>query len=470
MTIINLEADWEKLAPDSPFPNLKRQPLYHQVRTLEALRQYDLVMNSYNTGTGKTFASLLYLFDLHQDNKTSPNQQKNILFIAPTNALISQHAQDIEDFVNNNSLDFKVLTTTAPDIRAIQSGLRSGETLYRRLRNYLEFETENIRRQPTVTVTNPDIFYYALYFRYHAHDRRNIFSEFIKRFDYIVVDEFHYYDYKQLANFLFAFALFDQLGYFEKTHQRKICLLSATPDDPVRTYLNRLFDTSRWTEISPHNEPPESDSFERVPTLTPLELTIQANTINEWLQSHNQQLAKNKKDGAVISSSLAQVNEAYSLLQTTIPTESMGRITGPESQEDRLQATARRLILATPTVDIGYNFVKKNKQRQNIDFVVLDARFGDELIQRMGRTGRVLGKAENSTPSQAIALLSSEAANALLAYDGQTLSRSKFKKIVKDCGQLPPKHTLTGYIRTYAITESFWPIYQFGQMLLRYIH
>lgn len=88
---------------------------------------------------------------------------------------------------------------------AIESGLRPGETLQRLIHNYLEFELQVTRRQPLILVVNPDIFYYALYFRYGAHDRRNVFERFLTAFDYIVVDEFHYYDYKQLANFLFAF-------------------------------------------------------------------------------------------------------------------------------------------------------------------------------------------------------------------------------------------------------------------------
>ena len=100
-----------------------------------------------------------------------------------------------------------------------------------------------MRRQPIILVVNPDIFYYALYFRYGAHDRRNVFERFLTAFDYIVVDEFHYYDAKQLANFLFAFALFDQFGYFD-ARGRKVCLLSATPAQTVVTYLDRIFDNA----------------------------------------------------------------------------------------------------------------------------------------------------------------------------------------------------------------------------------
>lgn len=462
MTTLHLLPHAEKLARDNPL-GLARWPLYHQVRTLEALREHDLVMNTYNTGTGKTIASLLYLFDLKDAGK-------NVLFIAPTNALLAQHATDIAKFVAVNSLDFKVLRVTAAEMRAIEReqrpDQRPGETLQQLIRNYLEFDPVAVRRQPIILVVNPDIFYYALYFRYGAHDRRNVFERFLTAFDYIVVDEFHYYDAKQLANFLFAFALFDQFGYFA-ARERKVCLLSATPAQTVVTYLNRIFD-QRWTRIGPDNEPPETAKLETMPALTALTLEIVAGELREWVASGAAQVGdwlRQGQDGAIISSSLAAINDVYARLRRTVDNADMGRITGPEPDAERTRATARRLILATPTVDIGYNFVKLDKQRQHIDFLVCDARYGDELLQRIGRAGRVLGQSETTVPAQAVAVLLPEAAAALAAHDGETLTRSEFAAVVGACNQLPPKHSLTGYIRCHAITECFWPIYQVGKML-----
>ena len=459
MTTITLLAQAEKQAQDNPF-NLHRWPLYHQMRTAQALRNHDLVMNTYNTGTGKTVASLLYLFELQGSNK-------NVLFIAPTNALLSQHAEDIEYFVMQNGLDFKVKRVTAADIRDIESGRRPGETLQRLIHNYLEFEAQTVRRQPLILIVNPDIFYYALYFRYGAHDRRNVFERFLTAFDYVVIDEFHYYDYKQLANFLFAFALFDQFGYFE-VRNRKVCLLSATPTPAVVEYLDRLFG-ERWTRIGPDNEPTESKALSLTPALTPLTLEILDSDLVDYSIAQHTQIVQwvvqDKLDGALISSSLARVNATYARLRSVLDEKRMGRITGPEPEVERMLATARDLILATPTVDIGYNFVKKGKQRQNIDFLICDARYGDELLQRIGRAGRVLGQAESNMPSYALALLSTEATQALHAYDGQTLTRTEFAKIIHTCPELPPKHSLTGYIRSYAIMECFWPIFQLDKMM-----
>jgi CRISPR-associated endonuclease/helicase Cas3 len=462
MTTIRLLPHAEKLAADNPL-GLARHPLYHQMRTLEALRNHDLVMSTYNTGAGKTIASLLHLFDLNGTGK-------NVLFIAPTNALLAQHAADIERFVADNKLDFKVLRVTAAEMRAIEReqrpGHRTGETLQQLIHNYLEFDTVAVRRQPIILVVNPDIFYYALYFRYAAHDRRNVFERFLTAFDYMVVDEFHYYDAKQLANFLFAFALFDQFGYFE-VRQRKICLLSATPAQSVVMYLDRIFG-QRWTRIGPDNEPTNGEALETTPALTALTVEIAGVTLEDWLDQGAavvQGWLRQGQDGAIISSSLASINAAYARLRRTIDVDEIGRITGPEPEEERQRATIRRLILATPTVDIGYNFAKLDKTRQPIDFIVCDARYGDELLQRIGRAGRVLGQAETTAPSAAVVVLPNEAAAVLAEHDGKTLTRSEFAALIRTCSQLPPKHSLTGYIRSHAITECFWPIYQIGKML-----
>lgn len=463
MTTLTLLPQCEKLAPENLF-NLDPPPLYHQIRTLEALRNFDVVMNTYNTGTGKTRASLLHLFDLK-------DKRKKVLFIAPTNALLDQHAEDIEEFVTQYSLDYKVQRMNAAEVRALNDDLRSGEIVQRLIRNYLEFTPGEVSRKPLILVVNPDIFYYALFFQYYAHDRRNVFEQFLTRFDYIVVDEFHYYDSKQLANFLFALALFDEFGYFT-ARDRKVCLLSATPLPHVPAYLDRLFG-NRWTLIASENEPPESADYKVTPTLAPVTLTIESGEINAWVSNARQTLAgwiRQKLDGAIISNSLWRINQAYETLKSSVSEEHMGRITGPEPAEKRIVATARALILATPTVDIGYNFKKKDKLRQNVDFLVCDARFGDELVQRIGRAGRVLGKAQVNQPSQAIALLPPEAAEAMAGLDGQTLNRSEFARVVRECSQLPPKHNLTGYIRTWAITENFYPIFEMSKMMAPELH
>ncbi|MCA9998455.1 MAG: type I-D CRISPR-associated helicase Cas3', partial [Anaerolineales bacterium] len=454
MITINLLPHAEKQAESNPL-NLRRWPLYHQMRTYEALQQFDLVMNTYNTGTGKTVASLLHLHDL---------KGKNVLFIAPTNALIQQHSEDIEKFVRDYDLDFKVQPITAQTVRDIEQSNRPGRTLHHFIRNYLKYE-EDDRRRPLILVTNPDIYYYALFDQYGQNDQRNLFEDFMLRFDYIVIDEFHYYDSKQLANFLFVLAMYDQFGYFgDAYHQRKICLLSATPTGYVRDYLTDIFG-DRWTMVSPDNEPSESADLPTIPSLAPLTLTLIPGEINQWAEQNGRLLhswLNNKQDGAIISSSLWRVNAARQALLPHISDQHMRRITGPESAESRQTATKAPLILASPTVDIGYNFAKESKARQNIDFLICDARFGDGLLQRIGRAGRVLGKPQTNQPSRAIAILPDVAIESLKHLDGQTMTRAEFNQAINACDALPEKHRLTQYISSHAITECFFPIFKLG--------
>jgi CRISPR-associated endonuclease/helicase Cas3 len=460
MITLHLRPHAEKQAAANPL-NPDLQPLYHQMRTYDALADYDVVMNSYNTGAGKTVASLLHLFRLNGRNQ-------NVLFIAPTNALIEQHAEDIEEFIEYYHLDFKVQRITAATIRQIDGHDRPGQVLHHLIRNYLKYDDTAVRRQPIILVTNPDIFYYALFAKYGQHDQRNLLEDFILRFDYLVIDEFHYYDSKQVANFLFAFALFDQFGYFgHEDHQRKVCLLSATPTQHVRGYLDDSL-ANRWIELSPLNEPPESANLPTVPALSPLELTLIPSELNDWLVGQRYQVRdwlQAGEDGAIISSSLWRVNTARRDLLAVLTDEQMKRITGPEPPEARKEAAAYPLILASPTVDIGYNFTKKGKERQNIDFLICDARFGDELLQRIGRAGRLLGKTETTRPSRAIALLPDKAVETLAVLNGQTLDRAAFNQHIRDCPDLPEKHRLTQYVSSHAVMECFWPIFKLGAVM-----
>ncbi len=467
MITLTLTAQSEKVAPENEW-GLTPPPLYHQYRTARALSDpaTHLVVNSYNTGTGKTRASFLHLFALN-------GRHQDILLIAPTNALLGQHAEDAREFVQQYNLDYKVIPVTAATVRQyrqqiIAQGLysegqmRSGEVLFRLIQNYREFHPGEYRRQGLVFVTNPDIFYYALMFQYGTHDQRNLFQSFLTRFNTIIIDEFHYYDQKQLAFFLFFFAISKKMGYFEHTG-RKICLLSATPNNHVISYLNQLFGDN-WQHISPDNEPPESANLPTIPTLAPLTLTLTSDKLEDWGKANTDNLKiwlNQGEDGAIISDSLRRVNRLYAQLRRPLTEPNIGRITGPEPETARQAATGKPLILATPTVDIGYNFKKLGKTRQNIDFLVCEARFGDDLIQRIGRAGRVLGKTETDTPSRAIALLKEGALDALRSYNGQTLTRAQFKAIIQDRQDvLPHKHNLTGYIRTHAITEIFYPLYR----------
>ncbi len=452
---------------------LDREPLHHQWLTYQA-READIVVNSYNTGTGKTKAALLRLLDL-KDEYQKYHRNANVLFIAPTNELLRQHEGDVADFITHNKLPHLPLRLDAPTIRELATlhlddkFQRSGERLDKMLENPRSVLPEEQRKaakadSPYVLIINPDIFYYALYGLGNVHDQRVLFRHFVEDFRYIIVDELHYYNAKQLANFLFFIALLREWGYFGGNERRQVCLLTATPVSNVDRYFDNL--GLSITRVAPHDQPAD---LELKPALAPLRLHLfsEAETsdglvdkaaaarpsVLRWLADD--------QHGAFISSALWRVNLMFQQYKDL--GDRVGRLTGAERQGGREQAKRADLMMATPTVDIGYNFERENWPRQNIDFLLFDARTSDEFIQRLGRAGRVLSKEQTDVPSEAWAVVPDELTAALRERNGHTLTRQELNTIVK--ATLPVKNGIYDYIRSGAIIESFLPIFNYAQSL-----
>lgn len=431
---------------------LKKAPstsyLYHQQRTLDELHKNEVVFNTYPTGAGKTIASLLYLKENRDD----------VLFIAPTNELLRQHFDDIKDFINKNNIPHIVVKVDASVIEKIRENHRKGSTLYELLNNPLQFKEElsinNIEyegKRPVVIVVNPDIFYYCLYTNYNSLDKWNLMKTIIKKFKYIIVDEFHYYNSKQLANFLFFMLLSKEFGYFE--YGRKMCILTATPDKLVEEYLTR--GNIKYKIVSKENETEESINYEKLQTLSKLDLYI----TNEGLDEVINKIYKENKfedDSVIISQSIYRVNRLKEeLINRGIEKDNIGVITGAIKSEERKSSVKKPLILATPTVDIGYNFKKANKERQNIDVVLTEANTSDQALQRIGRAGRVLGKKIQNKRSKVILSVSDTIYNKFSEIQ-EEISRSELKDIIKEC--MPERNIMKKYVQSEGILELCFPI------------
>src|SRR5438876_940101 len=81
----------------------------------------------------------------------------------------------------------------------------------------------------------------------------------LRLFNYIIIDEFHYYKPKQLTAFLFFMKLSQHNGYIDSSaKKRQICILTATPRPQVTEYLNGLGIPIEWIrpgEIDPVDVP-----------------------------------------------------------------------------------------------------------------------------------------------------------------------------------------------------------------------
>lgn len=379
-----------------------RNALQHQVDVYHQVKDHDIVLDLAPTGTGKTKAGLATL--LHQPNFSA-------VYIAPTNALIEQQSKAAEQFIQDSQgqLNHFVQAVSAKEIRKWSNdrvGSRAGEKLYNLIRNPATVFPEVGANRPLLLVTNPDIFYYATFFRYNKLDQENIAYSFLTQFRTIIFDEFHLYDAKQLVSLLFYLIYLHEFGFFKQGV--KVILLTATPEPACEAALDLLAEKGiRITKIN--GEAGEK----QIPSQTAVSLEIRplpdrdelldaiAEEVSERFIRHPDQ------NGAIILDSKDHINRLVDHLQKRgLTQDQYGRITGSTPALDRHIAAQKPIILATSTVDVGFNFEREvESPRQNLDWLIFSARDRAAFWQRIGRVGRVLGKQQTDILSEAIAYL-----------------------------------------------------------------
>ena len=406
---INLEPRSIALCPNPDLPSglaqaFMNQTLQHQIDVYKAAETNDIILDLAPTGTGKTKAGLSVL---HHNSKS------NAVYIAPTNALIEQQTKAAKDFVSNAGLPHIVEAASAKHIKSWQDdlvGKRSGEKLYNVLREPATIFPKCGGGRPILLVTNPDIFYYATFFAYNKLDRGNIASEFYNSFSTVIFDEFHLYDAKQLVSLFFYLALSKVFNYFQ--YNRKVVLLTATPEPACEAALKTL----EYSGVKIARIDGESRTDHLIPSQAAVSLEVRkrldkneliseiANEVIQRLQTYPKQY------GAVILDSLDQINRLNDRLCDAGLEQLRGRITGVIEGEDRQKSAQRQVILATSTVDVGFNFEREvEPDRQNLDWLIFSTRDRFSFWQRIGRVGRVLGKKQTDIPSEVIAYLPEQA-------------------------------------------------------------
>jgi CRISPR-associated endonuclease/helicase Cas3 len=433
--------------------------LQHQVDVFEQSRNADIILDLAPTGTGKTKAGLTVL--LHQPTKSA-------VYIAPTNALVEQQTEAAEKFVREAGLPHVVKSASAREIKSWSNdkvGSRSGEKLYNVLRNPATIFPEVGASRPILLVTNPDIFYYAIFFAYNNLDRGNIASSFYTKFATVIFDEFHLYDAKQLVGLLFYLAYSHVFDFFK--HGRRIVLLTATPEPACEAALQSL--EKQGVRIKRVNGENESSNLLPSQTAVSLELRPRPDR-GEWLQVLADEvverfLERPDHNGAVILDSKYHIDCLATLLKEKGLGGKFGRITGSTPQPERKSAAQKPIILATSTVDVGFNFERHPAPtRQNLDWLIFSARDRASFWQRLGRVGRVLGKTETDISSEAIAYLPDVAWEQGLASIDISGGRTALKQTLENLPCLD-KPFLFAYWRSEAFLEIARPLLELENSL-----
>ena len=424
--------------------------LQHQVDVFEQSRDANIILDLAPTGTGKTKAGFTVL--LHQPTSSA-------IYIAPTNALVQQQTEAALKFVKEAGLPHVVKSASAKDIKGWSNdkvGKRSGEKLYNVLRNPSTIFPEVGANKPILLVTNPDIFYYATFFTYNRLDKDNIASSFYTQFATVIIDEFHLHDAKKLVGLLFYIAYFHVFGFFK--NQRRVVLLTATPEPACEAALESLGKQGvKIVRVDGENQ--NSSNLLPSQTAVNLELRPIPEKKDDFLLSIASQVVelieeKPNHNGAVILDSKDQINRLADILKNRGLDGKFGRITGSTPQLERQSAAQKQIILATSTVDVGFNFEKTPAPtRQNLDWLIFSARERASFWQRLGRVGRVLGKVETDIPSLAIAYLPDEAWKQGLENLDTTGGRNALKTTLESLRCLDKP-----FLRVYWCSEAFLEI------------
>ncbi|MEH2198703.1 type I-D CRISPR-associated helicase Cas3' [Nostoc sp.] len=434
--------------------------LQHQLDVFEQSQDADIILDLAPTGTGKTKAGLAVL--KHQPNNSA-------VYIAPTNALIEQQTEAAKQFVRDANLSHVVKSASAKDIKSWPDdkvGRRSGEKLYNVLRNPATVFNDVGANTPILLVTNPDIFYYATFFAYNNLDRGNIAAGFYTKFSTVIFDEFHLYDAKQLVGMLFYLAYSHVFRFFE--NGRKVVLLTATPEPACELALQNL----KQAGVKIARIDGEAGNTNLLPSQTAvnLELRPKPDSKEEWLTELAAEVVQRFRErpdenGAVILDSLDNINCLSTMLRQQGLGDDIGRITGPAPKKDRQRAMQCKIILATSTVDVGFNFERHPEpKRQNLDWLIFSARDRAAFWQRIGRVGRVLGKSETNIDSEAIAYLPANAWEEGLTSLDTTGGRTALKEVLETLPSLD-KPFLKAYWRSEAFLEIARPLLELEEML-----
>ena len=235
-------------------------------------------------------------------------------------------------------------------------------------------------------------------------------SVFYRSFATVIFDEFHLYDAKQLVSLLFYLVVSQVFGYFQ--NNRKVVLLTATPEPACDEALKVL----QQSGVRIYRVDGSQTTGDLIPSQTAVSLEIRPYpSKEEMIETVVQQVCDRRQQcpqqqGAVILDSKDTLNRINDGLKARGYQEDCGRITGDTPKEKRHDAAQKAVILATSTVDVGFNFEREIEgDRQNLDWLIFSARDRFAFWQRLGRVGRVLGKSQTQIPSEAIAYLPEDA-------------------------------------------------------------
>ena len=361
-----------------------RVPLYpHQVAMWEGWEEHPTMLLTARTGTGKTRAVMLPLIKRREWG----------VAVYPTNELLRDQVRAVEKFACDEGIEVAVWR---PDGGCDASKYSGAETVLVPIDGGLLDEWQKIMRcrsrgetlrrlldpdKPKIVFTNPDIVFLILGLHYHADP-----LEALRRYQTLVVDEFHLYQGVELAHGLVMMALARGLGIF-----RRLVLLSATPHPEVGAMLERVFSPTRiGTDGLPVGAPVCGRVATHAVEVTPVQLSggdPVERLVSELvsLKPELERLRLGMRDegyvpGVVIVNSVVNaIRLEDRLVQSGFAESWLAVIRGLSHRAVR-DTRGKLLALGTSAIEVGVDF--------RCDYLLFEASDAASFLQRFGRVGR----------------------------------------------------------------------------------
>jgi CRISPR-associated helicase Cas3 len=384
-----------------------RTPLYpHQVAMWEGWEKHSTMLLAAKTGTGKTRAAMFPVL----------KRREWAVAIYPTNELVRDQVRAVEKFAREEGVAPLVWT---PETWAEADGALSysqadhvlvpvdGFQLDRwQEAMHCKSRGETLRRlldpdKPKFVFTNPDILFLILGLQYHAEP-----FEALRRYETLIMDEFHLYQGVELAHALVMVALARGFGIF-----RRLLLLSATPHPDVSTLLDWAFGPVLIDMRIQDGVPSQSWRTAVHPVdVTPVQVT--GEDLVEMLVSRIadlrpqlEQLRREVPDAdyipavVIVNSVLSAIRLEDRLVEEGFARDSLAIVRGLSHRAIR-ERRGKLLALGTSAVEVGVDF--------RCDYLLFEASEAASFLQRFGRVGRHRrGRAVALVPPNAFQGLSS---------------------------------------------------------------
>ncbi len=348
------------------------------------------------TGTGKTRAAILPVL----------KRREWAMAIYPTNELIKDQVRAVAKFAGEEGTQVLVWTPQVwAEADRTERYSRAGHILVPvdgalldqwQATMRCKSRGETLRRlvnpdKPKIVFTNPDILFLILGLQYHAEP-----FEALRRYETLIMDEFHLYQGVELAHALVMVALARGLGIF-----RRLILLSATPHPEVRALLDR---TLSPTAID--SRPPADHALDRWRTavhavdVTPVQV-VSGNPVEILLsrvfalRPELERLRAETPDAdylpavVIVNSVMNAIRLEDRLVESGFQRDTLAIIRGLSHRAIR-ETREKLLALGTSAIEVGVDF--------RCDYLLFEAFEAASFLQRFGRLGR-------HRPGKAVALV-----------------------------------------------------------------